>query len=97
LPGQGAEKPGFGPAQVAPGAADEKQPLAAPQTLKKEGVAPKIDEWHGKPTLLKYYYNRVSRTCNPVRVVTAICDPKAAENPLFFLDRNCPSGILLPR
>jgi len=50
LAGQGAEKPGFGPPQVAAGAADKKQLFAASETLEKEGVAPNIHEWHyGSP------------------------------------------------
>jgi hypothetical protein len=97
LPGQGAEKPGFGAAQVAAGAADEKQFPAASQLLEKEGMAPKIDEWHGRSTFLKYYYNRPLPGGNPILVVTPSCDPKAAENLLFSLDRNDPSVILLPR
>jgi hypothetical protein len=97
MPGQGTEKPGFGTAQVAASTADEKQPRTVAKTLEKEAMTPNIGEWHGKSAFLKYYYNPPLQTSNPVPVVTAICDPKAAENALFFLDRNQPSGILLPR
>jgi hypothetical protein len=88
MPGQGAEKPGLGPAEVTPGTADEKQLFPRTGALEKEGVAPQIDKWHDETVLLKYYYNSVPENGNPVIVVTAICDQKAAENRAFFLDRN---------